>query len=91
MRADAVEHGHPSGILPAGALALMAQRLAEGADLRTALAEAVVRVRAEADQDETLGALDHARSLADAGADPRAAIAALGEDWVAEEALAIAV
>lgn len=87
----ALTHGHPSGILPAGALALMVQRLAEGADLRAAIAEAVARVRAQADHDETLGALERARSLADAGADPRAAIAALGAGWVAEEALAIAV
>ena len=87
----ALTHGHPSGILPAGALALMVQRLAEGVDSRGALDEALTRVRALPDHAETLAALQRALSLADAGADPREAIPALGEGWVAEEALAIAV
>lgn len=87
----ALTHGHPSGILPAGVLALLVLHLARGASLREALAAALPLLRARPDHAETLAALEQALSLADAGADPRAAIAALGEGWVAEEALAIAV
>jgi ADP-ribosylglycohydrolase len=87
----ALTHGHPSGILPAGVLALLVLHLARGASLRGALAEALPLLRARPDHAETLAALERALSLADAAADPRAAIPSLGEGWVAEEALAIAV
>lgn len=87
----ALTHGHPSGSLPAGVLAVMVMRLAQGDSLTTALAAARVELVTYADHRETLAALELAEQLAAEGVEPQKAIPRLGEGWVAEEALAIAV
>jgi ADP-ribosylglycohydrolase len=88
----AVTHGHPTGQLTAGVLAVVVQELCGGAALDDALDVATACLTARAGHAETLDALDRARALArDPPQQPAAAIAALGQGWVAEEALAIAV
>jgi ADP-ribosylglycohydrolase len=88
----ALTHGHPSGYLAAGALAELVSRLLDGEALDPALDHVERRLAERPRHDETLEALRVARSLAAGGAEPSPeAIATLGEGWVAEEALAIAV
>jgi ADP-ribosylglycohydrolase len=87
----ALTHGHPSGNLSAGAFAVMVQRLVRGESLTDALAQARRHLVTFADHAETLQALDLAERLAAEGVPPEVAIPRLGEGWVAEEALAIAV
>ena len=88
---SALTHGHPSGILPGGVLAALTFSLVEGKSLRDALREAKAMLVGHRDADETLLALARAEALADSSIDKEEAIERLGQGWVAEEALAIAV
>jgi ADP-ribosylglycohydrolase len=89
-QAAALTHGHRSGYLAAGALALMVSELTRGGDLRdaaTAAIDAVQRVDGGEEVTAALTAAVDASRLGPLGAD---AIGMLGQGWVAEEALAIA-
>lgn len=89
----ALTHGHPSGYLPAGCLALLIARLIDGDDFRAAL-ECVRTMLKDFDgHEETLAAIDYAVALAgdlELAPSPEV-IARLGEGWVGEEALAISL
>ncbi len=87
----ALTHGHPTGSLTGGVLAVLILALTDGWALRDALAEAKDALQARAGHEETLQAIEHAESLAVSGMAPELAIARLGEGWVAEEALAISI
>jgi ADP-ribosylglycohydrolase len=87
----ALTHGHPTGQLTAGVLSLLIRELANGASVPEALAEAKPLLCEEADHHETLRAIEMAEDLAAGNLSPETAIARLGEGWVAEEALAIAL
>ncbi|WP_064735956.1 ADP-ribosylglycohydrolase family protein [Azohydromonas australica] len=87
----ALTHGHPSGLLPAGVLAVLVQELADGRSLGDALDTAQAYLCTKPRHQETLEALEQARALAGSSLAPEKAIGRLGEGWVAEEALAIAV
>lgn len=84
-------HGHPTGSVAAGALALIIHFIAQGLSRDAAVARTCAFLRELPDPNaETLDALEKARQLAN-GPDWREALPALGEGWIAEEALAIAV
>jgi ADP-ribosylglycohydrolase len=87
----ALTHGHPTGSLTAGVLAVLVLALVDGATLEDALGVARAILLDQPGHDETLQALDKARALAAAGMARHAAIAQLGQGWLAEEALAIAI
>ncbi|MGV8940022.1 MAG: ADP-ribosylglycohydrolase family protein [Lysobacter sp.] len=87
----ALTHGHPTGALAGGVLAVLILALTDGAPLAEALVAAKVILRGERQHEETLRAIEMAESLAASDMLPELAIARLGEGWVAEEALAIAV
>jgi ADP-ribosylglycohydrolase len=87
--AAALTHGHPTGSLSAGVLAALVQQLTDGATLDTALDAAIALLVRRDDHAETLSALHGARALAKSA--PDADIAALGQGWVAEEALAMSL
>lgn len=87
----AITHAHPSGILPAGVLAALILQLLHGNTLHGALKLAMAELQEHADHEETSQFLITAIELADSSLSPEQAIAFLGEGWVAEEALAIAV
>jgi len=87
----ALTHGHPTGQLTAGVLAVLIRELTDSASLSEALAVAKPLLREERDHHETLSAIDMAEELAAADLPPETAIARLGEGWIAEEALAIAL
>jgi ADP-ribosylglycohydrolase len=88
----ALTHGHPSGYLAAGAGADIIGRLRAGQGLRPAVEAAMKAVTVWPGHEETVGALRRAILLAESEPVPTPeAVAELGEGWVAEEALAIAV
>jgi ADP-ribosylglycohydrolase len=91
-RAAAITHGHPTGRLPAGVLAALVTQVIEGVALVDAIAPAVDELRTRPACGETVDAVMAAAALADSGGPPtRTRVESLGEGWVAEEALAIAL
>ena len=87
----ALTHGHPTGALTAGVLAVLILALTDGASLPEALAVAKRLLRAEPGFEETLRAIEMAEELADSGLPHEKAITRLGQGWIAEEALAISI
>jgi ADP-ribosylglycohydrolase len=88
--AAAITHGHPTGWLAAGALAVMLRRVLRGDPLVDAALGARERVAAEPHARETTAAIDAALELWRSGMEPTVeAVESLGAGWVAEEALAI--
>jgi ADP-ribosylglycohydrolase len=87
----AVTHGHPAGFLSAGVFADVLSRAARGQGLPDAVADARETLLGFEDVDETLDALDRAVELYISDIHPVEGVQHLGEGWVAEEALAIAV
>lgn len=86
-----ITHGHPSGYLPAGFLAVVVQLLLDGQSLVAAIAAAKAELQKHSFHEETLWAIEYAEQLASNGVAPQDAISQLGEGWVAEEALAISL
>ena len=87
----ALTHGHPTGSLTGGVLAVLIQALVDGASPNKALDASEAILRTHPDHEETLHALELARELADSDLPHADAIARLGLGWIAEEALAISV
>lgn len=93
VQAAAITHGHPSGFFSAGALAVMVRVLLEGGAITAAFVRATGALSGQADADETLDAMRKAFQLAGLGDRHKRGVAEgrLGEGWVGEEALAIAL
>lgn len=87
----ALTHGHPTGSLTAGALAVMIMALTDGASLDEALETAIGCLTYYDRHNETLEALTMAKELSKSDISTDQAIRQLGQGWVAEEALAIGV
>jgi ADP-ribosyl-[dinitrogen reductase] hydrolase len=88
----ALTHGHPSGYLSAGTLAVIVQRLLLGAQLSDAIAVARGELVGWEGHEEQTALLDRAVELAGKGRPTPELIAdELGGGWVGEEALAISV
>jgi ADP-ribosylglycohydrolase len=90
-RLAGITHGHPTGQLAAGTLALMVLMLVDGASVDEAIAAARRILLAQPGHEETLRALDKADMLGRSSVPRDVAVAALGQGWIAEEALGIAV
>lgn len=87
----AITHGHPTGQLAAGALAVLVLGLVAGVGFEAALDVSISCLKGQPKHEETLQALEQARSLAGTRLPVTEAIAELGGGWIAEEALAIAL
>lgn len=85
----ALTHGHPTGFLTAGVLAVLIQQLLSGFSLRDALSLCLPLLIQQPHHQQTLAALQQAQTLADTDLAAEQAISQLGEGWIAEEALAI--
>jgi ADP-ribosylglycohydrolase len=84
-------HGHPTGKLASGALAVLVHHIVQGADLDAAL-DATQRILEEKEHhEETTAALTKARELAASATPSLETVERLGGGWIAEEALAIGV
>ncbi|MFM2124170.1 MAG: hypothetical protein RL328_621 [Acidobacteriota bacterium] len=86
-----ITHGHPSGYLSAAAFAVILHGLLGGHILATGIERARDLLKGEEDSAETLGAIAKAMDCVEAGTPPDDAISLIGEGWVAEEALGIAL
>ena len=87
----ALTHGHPTGQVAAGAFAALVALLAREWELDEAIDEAMPLVVRRPLGAETQRAIEKAVALARAGAPDAERIRELGEGWIAEEALAIAL
>ena len=90
-KAAAITHGHPTGYLAAGAFAMLIALVASEKTLPAALDEVLTELGAHAGSEEVTHALTEAQLMSASGLSSNQAIATLGEGWIAEEALAIAV
>lgn len=91
-RLAAVTHGHPSGYLPAGALAVIVQQALLGHSLDDGVWLALQVLETWENHEETSLALKAAVDLGTQGVPtPQQLADTLGGGWVGEEALAIAV
>lgn len=92
--AAAITHGHAAGYLSSGVAALVIGNIVKGLGLAEAIEDAVYReLPTHAEFDETFAALDRAIKLAKDKTvvhGPKI-VEAIGEGWVGEEALAIAL
>lgn len=90
LRASAITHGHPTAVLAGAAMAAITRAILGGAPVVAAAQVALVLLRRAPDHAETVAAIEAALALAaNAAAPTPAAVATLGEGWVADEALAI--
>lgn len=87
----AITHGHPSGYLSAGLVAEIVGHVREGKALGVAVGLAKKVLKKHKGHEAMLAVLERAQSLAKQDVPPHLAIAQLGEGWVGEEAVAIAV
>jgi ADP-ribosylglycohydrolase len=87
----ALTHGHPSGYLSAGALAYIIAAIIEGQNLQNAVAGALSETSRYDGAEECLKSIKLALALAKGSAPANEAITQLGEGWVGEEALGIAI
>lgn len=90
-RLAAITHGHPSGYLAAGAFAYLIRCIIDDMKLPDAVEAMLTELRKYDGHQECSSAVRHAVILAGDGSPDAGKIAALGEGWVAEEALAISV
>jgi ADP-ribosylglycohydrolase len=85
-------HTHPSGYIAGGFVASLIATVIEGVPLRDAISSASALLGDADDASEVRAAVDAAVRLAASGEPATAeAVETLGEGWVAEEALAIAL
>ncbi len=89
--AAAITHGHPSGYLPAGLLADVVAGIAAGHKLDRAVELSLEILTTHRGHGETLEKIELALELVRKERPPERAIPLLGEGWVGEEALAIAL
>ena len=85
----AITHGHPSGCLSAGVLAVIVGLVLAGSPLKEAIDAAKEELRNHKSHKETLAAITQAEELAEARPRERSALRVMGKGFVAEEALAM--
>ena len=91
MDCSRITHGHITATLSAGFLSALIAAICLGQTLDQAIETCIVLLRAHDGHDETLAAIDAACRAARRSPNSADSLASLGEGWVAEEALAIAL
>ena len=84
-------HGHVTGRLASGALAVLVGAILRGETLAEAVDTALRSLRQQDDHEETVRTIEQAIEAARGSASGAGAIESLGGGWVAEEALAMAI
>ena len=87
----AITHGNPGAYVPAGALALLLQKLYYGQSIPDGINDLVSFLSEKEEAQSTVSALKKAIALVEEGRPCAVTISELGEGWTGEEALAIAV
>ncbi len=90
-RLAAITHSHPSGYLPAGFLAETIALIIQGADVRSAVSAALDVLVSWEGHEETLAAVNKALEMTEYAFPTPESVEEIGEGWVGEEALAIAL
>lgn len=91
LECAAQTHGHPTGILAAGAFAVIVHALARGESLDAAVQRALAQLDGRPGHEETTQALQRALGTVRQGMPTPERVESLGQGWTAEEALGIAV
>jgi ADP-ribosyl-[dinitrogen reductase] hydrolase len=91
VRSAALTHGHPSGYYAAGAMALLVSRLLHGERLDDAIATVLVELDRTPRAIEVRMCLREVLWLVREPRDSRDDLSLLGEGWVGDEALAVAL
>lgn len=86
-----ITHGHPAGQHASGVLATLIARVLQGVSLPSAIDEVKALLKTQDKHEETLAAINLAVRLAEDSGDSDNHLRQLGQGWVAEEALAIAI
>lgn len=87
----AITHGHPTGYLAAGALAMIIAEIINGKTLIDSIYSSIEALKRYRSHEEVLNSINGAIELAQTDIDLQEAISQLGQGWIAEEALAIAL
>ena len=87
----ALTHGHPTGWLAAGFLAQLVHEVAEGGSIEEGALRALEVLRRQPGHEETSLAVERAIELSRASRGTAEEVESLGQGWVADEALAIAL
>ncbi|MFE6622494.1 ADP-ribosylglycohydrolase family protein [Streptomyces sp. NPDC057740] len=90
-RAAQITHGHPTRYYTAGAPAAIVAHVVAGEPLEGAVLRTLRPLERHPGHEETSAALTEALDLAGAGPPSAQRVEGLGEGWVAEQALAVAV
>ncbi|WP_019227218.1 ADP-ribosylglycohydrolase family protein [Sedimentibacter sp. B4] len=89
--AAALTHGHPTGYLAAGVFASIIAELVNCNNIIDGTLNSIRVLKTYSNHEETLNAIMKAIDLSNSNEKTNIAISKLGEGWVAEEALAIAL
>jgi ADP-ribosylglycohydrolase len=87
----AITHGHPLGYLSSGALAYLMSLIFNGKEIETSVVLTINKLKSFSTADVLVSLLQQALSLSVSDLGDVQCIKQLGQGWVAEEALAIAV
>ena len=87
----AITHGHLTGYLAAGALAVVVSEISKGQGIDKACQLALEELAAHDGHEETTRVVEAALALAGTTAPSPEAVETLGRGWIAEEALAISL
>lgn len=87
----AITHGHPLGYLSAGAFAYLMSLIFDGVELKDSVLQTISKLELSSLSKRQVSLLNQAVILAESDQSDIQCIRTLGEGWVGEEALAIAV
>ena len=87
----AITHGHPTGYLSAGAFSSIISDVCNGVSIEGAVDKAIILLEQSTESEETLNAINKAVILSKEGYPSPYQLARLGEGWIGEEALSIAI
>jgi ADP-ribosylglycohydrolase len=87
----AITHGHPLGYLSSGALAYLMSLIFNGKEIETSVVLTIEKLKLSSNSDVLVTLLQQALSLSKSDQSDIQCINQLGQGWVAEDALAIAV
>ncbi|PHV72095.1 hypothetical protein CS063_01040 [Sporanaerobium hydrogeniformans] len=87
----AITHSHPTGYLASGTLATVIHYLVEGQEIEEAINKAFCILKGQEKSEECVGAINKALELAASGQPTREKLQSLGQGFLAEEALAMAI
>jgi ADP-ribosylglycohydrolase len=87
----AITHGHPSGYLSAGLFAFIIAEIIQGIEIEEAVKAGLEELKKWDGHEELYTIMTKVLDIAKEEAEPYEALISLGQGWVGEEALAIAV